>query len=59
MEYDLICCVMSCYTIPKYNEQIKKINETWYNNNTDKVKYFGRTSCIIRISIHSFKRCKK
>lgn len=38
MEYDLICCVMSCDTIPKYNEQIKKINETWYNNNTDKVK---------------------
>lgn len=28
-EYDLIICVYGCDTIPKYNEQIRIINETW------------------------------
>jgi hypothetical protein len=28
-EYDLIICVYGCDTIPKYNEQIRVINDTW------------------------------
>lgn len=28
-EYDLIICVIGCDTIPKYNLQIRVINETW------------------------------
>jgi len=28
-EYDFIICVYGCDTIPKYNEQIRVINDTW------------------------------
>ena len=29
MEFDLIFCIFGCDTIPKYRDEILKIEETW------------------------------
>ena len=38
VQYDLIICIYACDTIPKYREQILKINETYGKMLTDNIK---------------------